>query len=110
MKMPAPCFAAMLLLLPVSAFAQTLTTGDVAGTITDSSGAVVPNAAITLKNVATNETRTAPSNNSGQYRFSLLSPGDYTISAETAGLKSALSKIAVSVGQVRETNITLSVQ
>lgn len=58
--------------------AQTLTTGDLTGVITDSTGAIVPGVEVTLKHDATNETRTVLSNEAGRYRFSLLTPGDYT--------------------------------
>ena len=102
--------AVLALCLALPAFTQTLTTGDVAGVITDASGAVVPNATVTLKYPDTNETRTALSNSAGQYRFSLLKPGAYTISAQTPGLKSGLAKLDVSVGQAQELNLSLTVQ
>jgi hypothetical protein len=71
---------------------------------------VVPNATVTVHFAATNEARTALTNNSGQYRFSLLQPGEYTVSASTAGLKSGTTKIAINVGQAQELNISLVVQ
>lgn len=92
------------------AFAQTLTTGDIAGIVSDKSGAVVPNATITLTYSDTNEKRSAATNSSGQYRFSLLKPGAYTVSAMAAALKSAMVKLDVSVGQVLEVNLTMAVQ
>jgi hypothetical protein len=54
------------------AFAQSLTSGDIAGTITDPSGAVVPNAAITLKSSESGVKQTKTTNQQGAYRFSLL--------------------------------------
>uniref|UniRef100_Q01XQ1 Cna B domain protein n=1 Tax=Solibacter usitatus (strain Ellin6076) TaxID=234267 RepID=Q01XQ1_SOLUE len=101
---------ALLLCLAAPTYTQTLTTGDVAGIIADGTGAVVPNATVTLKYADTNETRTSVTNSAGQYRFSLLKPGAYTISAATAGLKSGTAKIDVSVGQAQELNLTMSVQ
>ena len=68
-----------LLLSSSALYGQTLTTGDVTGTITDPSGAVVPGAQVTIRFLATNETRTDSSNASGVYRFSLLQPGEYEI-------------------------------
>ena len=65
-------------LTPV-AIAQSLVSGDVTGTVTDPTGAVVSSATITLKSDATGETRTATSNASGAYRFALLRPGAYTL-------------------------------
>jgi hypothetical protein len=103
-------FAALLICCAPLAFSQTLTTGDVTGIITDASGAIVQGVAVSLKNVATNEARTAVTNESGQYRFSLLVPGDYTISAQTTGLKSNVSRFTVSVGQAQSLNLMLNVQ
>ncbi|MDR3702897.1 MAG: carboxypeptidase-like regulatory domain-containing protein, partial [Candidatus Sulfopaludibacter sp.] len=101
---------AVLLSLAPLAFGQTLTTGDVSGVITDSTGAVVPGATVTIKSVDTNELRTTVSGDSGQYRLSLLRPGEYTISAQTAALKSNTSRFAVSVGQEQNLNLTVAVQ
>ncbi len=101
---------AVLLSLAPLAFGQTLTTGDVSGVITDSSGAVVPGATVTITSVDTNEARTTVSGDSGQYRFSLLKPGGYTIAAQTTALKSNTSRFAVSVGQEQNLNLTVTVQ
>ncbi|HXK05581.1 MAG TPA: carboxypeptidase regulatory-like domain-containing protein [Verrucomicrobiae bacterium] len=103
-------FLAAALLWTLPSFAQTLTTGDVGGTVTDSTGAIVPNATVTLKSTATNDTRSAVTNSSGEYRFSLLSPGEYTLSAATAGMKSGTTRLNILVGQNLEINIPLSVQ
>ena len=102
-------FIALLACVP-SAFSQTLTTGDVTGIVTDATGAVVPGATVTIKSSATNEARTSLSTENGQYRFSLLQPGDYSISAQTTGLKSNVSKFTALVGQEQSLNIILSVQ
>jgi len=56
--------------------------GDLVGTVTDASGAVVPNATVTATNVATGVRATASSNASGIYRLSNLLPGNYNVSAE----------------------------
>ena len=102
-------FVAFLLLTATSAFSQTMTTGDVVGTVTDTTGAVVPKATVTIKLPDTNETRTAVTSETGHYRFSLLKPGDYTIEAETTGLKSKLDKFTLLVGQEAAINLTLAV-
>ena len=83
-------FAAATLAMP--AFTQTLTTADVAGIVKDASGAVVPNAVVTLRSVETNDARIVKTSDSGAYRFSLLKPGDYEISAQSAGLKSSTER------------------
>jgi len=91
-------------------FGQTLTTGDVAGVVTDATGAVVPGASVTIKSSDTNEVRTVVSNESGQYRFSLLKPGEYTLSAASSGLKSNATRFAVAVGAAHTMDIKLNLQ
>ena len=91
-------------------FGQTLTTGDVAGVITDATGAVVPGATVTIKSSDTNEVRTVVSSESGQYRFSLLKPGEYTLSAQSTGLKSNTARFSVGVGAAHTMDIKLNLQ
>jgi hypothetical protein len=88
-------------------YAQTITSGDVTGTVTDSSGAVVPGATVSLKSFDTGESRTVTSGGEGQYRFTFLKPGVYQISSSTAGLKSDVNRVNVSVGQVQTLNLVL---
>ena len=91
--------AALLLSSIPLAFSQSITTGDVTGAITDATGAIVPGTTVTLTYTDKGETRTAVTNNSGHYRFSLLKPGGYTVFAQTSGMKSSTSKFSVLVGQ-----------
>ena len=90
--------------------AQSITTGDVAGTVSDATGAVVPSAAVTLNNLDNGATQTATANQSGGYHFSLLKPGNYSISASTSGLKTDVQKISVAVGQALTVELTAKVQ
>jgi Carboxypeptidase regulatory-like domain len=62
----------------VAPAAAQLTTGDVLGTITDESGAVIPGAKVTLRNVGTGITQMVQSNEAGDYVFTLLQPGSYS--------------------------------
>ncbi|MGH9326574.1 MAG: carboxypeptidase-like regulatory domain-containing protein, partial [Terriglobia bacterium] len=55
--------------------------GTISGTVTDPSGAVIPNARITIKNNATGVTRATTTNARGVYNAPGLSPGPYTVSA-----------------------------
>ncbi|HZU08780.1 MAG TPA: carboxypeptidase-like regulatory domain-containing protein [Pseudacidobacterium sp.] len=59
----------------------------ISGTITDSAGAVVPRATVTIRNEATSESRTATSNDAGFYTVSSLPPGLYTIQIEAQGFQ-----------------------
>jgi hypothetical protein len=97
------------LLVAPSLMAQSLVSGDVAGTVTDPSGAVVPNATVTLKNNATGASHTTTSTSSGAYRFSLLPPGTYTVSAVAQGFSKAEETTAVNVGQATIANLKLAV-
>ncbi len=60
------------------------------GTISDSGGAVVPSAAVTLINVDTNATRSALTDASGVYQFLQTTPGNYQVKAEKPGFKVAV--------------------
>ena len=62
-------------------------TADISGFVTDSSGYAVPNAKITVKNLATQQNRVAEANATGQYVFTLLPPGQYSVSVEAVGFK-----------------------
>jgi len=99
----------LFLSLPVT-FGQTITTGDVVGTVKDTTGAVIPGATITLKSTDYGDTRSVTSDNSGTFRFTLLRPGNYTISAAAAGLKTDVEKLAVQVGQVATLDMVAKVQ
>src|SRR5271156_5847832 len=87
------------LLIAPSLMAQSLVSGDLTGTVTDPSGAVVSGATVTLKSDSTGTSHTATSNASGAYRFSLLPPGTYTITADAPGFSKSQTTANVSVGQ-----------
>lgn len=86
-----------------------LVSGDFTGTITDPSGAIVPNATVTLKNNGTGQTRSTTTNNSGSYRFSLLQPGSYTVSATASGFSKAQTTASINVGQATVADVKLPV-
>jgi len=101
--------ALVLLALPV-ALAQTITNGDVVGTVKDTTGAVVPGATVTLKSTDFGDTRTLTTESTGGFRFTFLKPGNYTISAAAAGLKTDVQKLVVEVGQVNSLELIAKVQ
>ena len=103
-------FAAMLLtILPESILAQSVVSGDVTGTITDPSGAVVPNATVTITNPLTKETKTTTTNGAGVYRLALIKPGNYTLSVTSGGFQTTTRNILVTVGQVTRADAALTV-
>lgn len=102
--------AVLFLIAMPNLFAQTLTTGDISGTVTDQTGAVIPGASVTITNEATGATQTTRTAAEGTYRFSFLAPGEYRVSAESAGLKTELAHTTVGVGQVTTLNLTARLQ
>ena len=69
-----------------SAFAQTIN-ASVSGTVTDATGAIVPNTPVTLRNNASGDTRTIKSNGSGFFTFAGVPSGDYTITIAAPGFQ-----------------------
>ncbi|MFZ1938201.1 MAG: TonB-dependent receptor domain-containing protein [Terracidiphilus sp.] len=81
--------------------AQSTTQGSIAGTIMDPSGAVVGNAAISIKNMGTDFTLNLTADSSGYYKAPLLEPGNYTVSVTAPGFASfRADNVVVVVGQV----------
>lgn len=74
----------MLLLTSGTASAQVLY-GSITGTVTDKTGAVVPNVSISITNQATGEVRTAKGNGVGEYSVLDVLPGTYTLSIARGG-------------------------
>jgi hypothetical protein len=100
---------ALALTLPHSIYAQAIT-AKVVGAVSDASGAAVPAAAVNIHNVQTNQTRTTKTNESGNYEFSFLPIGEYTLSVEAAGFqKSEVSQFQLNVDQVARLNLQLTV-
>ncbi len=85
-----------------------LTTADIVGTVTDATGAVVPNATVIINNLGTNEKRTGQSNGSGEYTFTLLPVGHYSITVKAPGFQASLTKdLAVEAGDRARADIHL---
>ncbi len=89
--------------------AQSIVSGDVTGTVTDPSGAVVPNATVTLKNLDTGATATTRTNGTGFYRFAFQKPGRYSVSVSQEGFQTVTQTVAVATGQSTTSDIKLSV-
>lgn len=76
------------------------TTGDIVGTVTDATGSVVPNAKVTVINTGTQEKRQVLSSGDGNYAFTLLQPGQYTLQVEASSFKGyTLSNVTLGAGQ-----------
>jgi hypothetical protein len=94
---------------PLIASAQSVS-GTILGTVTDSSGAVVSNAKVTVTNEGTGLTRTIESDSNGEYVVPSIPTGRYTVVVEMAGFKTmALSNIEVGVDQRARIDLKLEV-
>src|SRR5262245_56968491 len=95
------------LLSPAPAIAQVLY-GSIAGNVTDNSGGMIPRAAVTLTNVANNQSRETTSNDSGAYAFPNVEPGAYTLAVTTPGFQTfRATDIRVSGNSVVRIDATL---
>jgi hypothetical protein len=104
------CFAfiAMLLVIAPGAWGQDNAT--INGTVTDATGALIPNASISLTNPSTGQIRQAVSNSAGAYRFPNVGVGNYTLAASAGGFqKYTKTNIVVNVAQTLEEDISLAV-
>lgn len=100
---------ALLVVLPGSLLAQSVVSGDITGTVTDQSGAVVSGATVTLKGADTGVNLSDTTSQSGSYRFPLLKPGKYTVGVAHTGFKGFSQTVTVAVGQATTVNIKLEV-
>src|SRR5258708_33767768 len=101
--------ALLVLLCSVPLLAQVGKSG-LTGTVTDVSGAIVPNVKVTAKNDATNLTWSAVTSASGAYFIQDLPVGRYSITAEAPGFqRSVVQNFVTEVDRVSSVNITLSV-
>jgi hypothetical protein len=101
--------AAIFLCVP-AAFAQSATTGGLTGTVTDPSGGVISGATVTATNLGTGQVRTSTTDANGSYKFSLLPPGNYSVSISASGFKtSEIASVTVNVTETPVLNRSLEV-
>jgi hypothetical protein len=83
-------------------------TASITGTVTDATAAVVPQAKVTARYLATNVSRTTTTDGSGSYRITSLVPGIYDVLVERPGFKTVgYSRVELTVGQVQNLSPTL---
>ena len=95
------------LAFPTASFAQT--TADIVGRVTDASGAVMPGATVTLENVGTRDLRTTVTSDTGDYVFTLLPIGTYTVKIEMQGFQTQTARVVLTSGDRTRIDGRLSV-
>lgn len=99
---------ALLILASGSAVWSQSVQGVITGTVTDPTGAVVPNAAVTITNVDTNISQNTTTGSDGSYRFSLVPPGTYTVEIKAANFAAVrASGLVVEASQIVPYNVKL---
>ena len=92
-----------------SLYAQANATGTLTGTVTDKSGAVVPNATAQITNAESGLSREAKTNDAGVYRFDLLPAGTYTVRISMSGFATAaFGNVGIAVSQTTTLDASLS--
>jgi len=90
--------------------AQSITAGDVTGTVTDPTGAAIPGATVTLTNAATNNSQKVTTNGDGSYRFAFVAAGTYNVTVTSTGFQTQEHPaISVTPGQPTTVNMQLTV-
>lgn len=93
-----------------STFAQSSSAGTVTGTVSDSTGALIPGATIVLKDESTRSSRTVLANKEGQYTLTNVQPGTYDLTASKAGFSmDNIAGLVVSVGTQTTANFKMAV-
>ncbi|MDQ3688073.1 MAG: TonB-dependent receptor [Acidobacteriota bacterium] len=80
----------LLVLVSASDVSAQVTTGTIQGLVSDTTGAVMPNAQVSATNIETNFSRNATTDEAGQYSIQFLPPGTYTVEATAPGFKKFL--------------------
>lgn len=94
----------------VAMFGQSASTGAIAGTVTDPTGAIVANATVSVTSLATGQVRTLQTSGDGLYKATLLPPGHYQVKVEAPGFAAAdIPDVNVLVTETPVVNVKLAV-
>lgn len=89
-------------------FAQSGATGTILGTVSDTSGAIIPNVAVTITNTATGQAFKTVTSSSGDYFAPALNPGTYSVSAQSKGFEKSVTRgIVLNVNDKVRADISL---
>ena len=95
------------LLISVTYTAAQVNTASLTGLVTDSSGAVMPEAAVTLTNTETNVSQSASTSSVGYYSFPVVPVGTYTLKVQKSGFQTTASEVRLEVGQRGRLDVSL---
>ena len=84
-------------------------TGQITGTVTDPTGAGIPNAAVKIVSASTGAVRNTNASGIGEYTVTNLLPGDYTVTASATGFNPAEQRVTLTVGAKVGQNFQLQV-
>src|SRR5215467_1933091 len=108
--MSARCGYCVLAVLSVSAGWAQISTGTIVGVVEDASGAVIPNAQVTIRQTATGDTRKTVTTGAGEFHVPFLQVGPYALTATAGGFKTkTVSGIMLQVDQTANLQIKLEV-
>jgi carboxypeptidase family protein len=88
-------------------WAQTITTGQLSGTVTDPSGAVIANAGVQLKSLDDGSMNNGKTSDQGYYQFAYLKPGNYSVTVSASGFQATEKKVAIPLGASAVVNLQL---
>ena len=95
--------------LLVSSVSGQATNGSIYGSVSDSSGAVIPQASVAATNVSTSASKATTTNASGEYSFPVLDPGDYKVVVQIPGFQSQTQE-NIRLGSNRNVNVSFALQ
>ena len=102
------CLLALGLLAVPACAQETINNASLAGRVTDPTGAVIRNASVSARDLATNLTSTAVTDSAGRFRFPYLQVGQYVVTIHSAGFSDAKRSITLTVGAAFDLPITLT--
>jgi hypothetical protein len=108
LSLPCALFLSLCIFLSSAARLQAQVENGISGTITDSSGAVIPNAQITVSNDATGVTAKATTSSAGTFTLVGLNPGKYSVTVEAAAFKTVATNLTVEVAKMSTVSFQMS--